>query len=75
MTKLFHKAIPRLATLPSGRQDRAAKMALECASEDEAVILLTPEQIEGVRHALEQAERGEFADDARVTALLNEPWA
>ena len=50
-------------------------MLLEFAEGDDAAPALTPEQIEGVKRALEQARRGEFASDESVKDLLGRPWA
>ncbi len=75
MTKRFEQAVAEIRKLPPERQDQVAELLIELASEGERPSSLTPEQIEGVRLALRQAELGQFASDESVERLLYRPWA
>ena len=66
MTKLLEKGIEAARALPPDRQDMAGELLLRLA-EIEPEYQLTPEQIEDVRLALAEADRGEFATDIRET--------
>jgi hypothetical protein len=67
MTKLLEQGIAAVRNLPPDRQDMAGELLLGIAgAKDE--YRLTPEQIEDVKIAIAQADRGEFATDAEMTA-------
>ena len=68
----MNKLLPR--SLPDERQDQVAELLIELASEDGNSLSLTPEQIEGVRLALRQAELRQFASDESLKSLLSLPW-
>jgi hypothetical protein len=74
MTKRFEQAVAEIRKLPDERQDQVAELLIELASEDGNPQCLTPEQIEGVRLALRQAELRRFASDESVERLLSRPW-
>ncbi len=60
--------------MPEDRQDQVAELLIELASEDDSSPSLTPEQVEGVRVALRQAELRQFASDESAVRLLYRPW-
>jgi hypothetical protein len=72
MTKLLEQAVAELRELPEETQDLAAQamfMVIEHSNEDTR-HQMTAEQIEGVRHAMAQADRGEFASEKDVRELF-----
>jgi hypothetical protein len=69
MTKLLEEAVAELRTLPDDEQDRAAA-ALLAFTRDREEYTLSVEQIEGIRHAMGQADRGEFANDKRLRKIF-----
>ena len=69
MTKLLEEAVAELRTLPEDEQDRAAA-ALLAFTRDRQNYTLSMEQIEGIRHAVGQADRGEFASEKRVREIF-----
>ena len=66
MTKLFEQGIKAVRALPRERQDMAGELLLGLAKIAQPDHQLTPEQIEDVRLAIAQADRGEFATDDQV---------
>jgi hypothetical protein len=74
MTKRFEQAIAEIRKLPDERQDQVAELLIELASEDDSPPSLTPEQVEGARLALRQAELHQFASDESVERLLYRSW-
>jgi hypothetical protein len=71
MTKLFEQAVETVRALPPEMQDDLARMLLQLAGEDQAVVQLTPEEEASFDESLAQADRGEFATDEQVRAI----WA
>jgi hypothetical protein len=69
MTKLLEEAVVELRTLREDEQDRAAA-ALLAFTRDRQDYTLTGEQIEGIPHAMGQAEQGEFAGEKRLRRIL-----
>jgi len=69
MTKLLDRGIEAVSKLPPDQQDVAGELLLELARSRPAEYGLTPEQVEEVRQALEEADRGEFATDEEVEAV------
>jgi len=69
MTKLLEEAVAELRTLPEDEQDRAAA-ALLSFTRDRQDYTLTVEHIEGIQHAMGQADRGEFASDKRLRKIF-----
>jgi hypothetical protein len=65
MTKLLEKGIEAIRNLPADRQDMAGELLLSLAK-TEPDYRLTAEQIEDVKLALAEAERGEFATDREM---------
>lgn len=69
MTKLLEEAVAQVRTLPEEEQDRAAEILFALAHE-RPDYTLDAEQIEGIRHAVQQAGRGQFADDKRLRTIF-----
>ena len=69
MTKLLEEALARLRVLPDDEQNRAAEVLLAFAR-DQRTYTFTAEQIAGVKHAMAQADRGEFAGDKRLRKIF-----
>ena len=70
MTKLLEEAMAELRTLPEDEQDRAAEVLLAFAH-DRRDYTLDAEQIEGIRHAMTQADNGQFASDKRLRKIFD----
>lgn len=66
MTKLLEKGIEAVRSLPADRQDMAGELLLGLATNHQQYGL-TPEQIEDVKLAMAEADRGEFASDEDMT--------
>jgi hypothetical protein len=62
MTKLLEQGIKAIQELPAARQDMAGELLLTLAA-SEPQYGLTREQIEDLKLAIEEADRGEFATD------------
>jgi hypothetical protein len=62
MTKLLEKGIAAVRRLPEERQDLAGELLLTLADQ-ESQHDLTSQQIEDVKLAIAEAERGEFATE------------
>ena len=60
MTKLLQKGIDAVRSLPADRQDMAGELLLSLA-QTEPQYQLTAAQLEDVRLAIAEANRGEFA--------------
>jgi cation transport regulator ChaB len=72
MTKLLDLAITRVRDLPEETQDLAADalfMVIEHVN-DHDHYRVSDEQIEGVRHAMAQADRWEFATDRDLKEIF-----
>ncbi|OGG79589.1 hypothetical protein A3A39_02050 [Candidatus Kaiserbacteria bacterium RIFCSPLOWO2_01_FULL_54_13] len=68
MTKLLQKGINAVRELPADRQNLAGEVLLGLAGEDKKRYRLTPEQIEDVKGAVAEADRGEFAREEEMAA-------
>ena len=69
MTDLLHEALDALHRLPPERQEYIARAILALADDGEPEET-DREDLPAVLEGLAQAERGEFASDATVGALL-----
>jgi len=69
MTKLLDQGIEAVRSLPAERQDVAGEVLLAIAGQQRASYSLSAEQIEDIKLALAEADRGEFATDAEMSAL------
>jgi len=65
MTKLLEKGIEAVRELPGERQDMAGELLLSIAA-SKPQYGLSPEQIEDLRLALQEANRGSFATEAEI---------
>ena len=65
MTKLLEQGIRTVRELPAERQDMAGELLLSLANSD-SQYGLTPEQIEDLKLAVQEADRGEFAGAGQV---------
>ncbi len=70
MTKLLEKALEAVRQLPPESQDHIARLLLQFADGEGEPEAIEPEHLAAVAEGLAQAERGEFADDEQVAALL-----
>ena len=75
MIKVLEDALGKVLRLPEAKQEIAAELLEQLAADDGAPYLLSAEERQIVREALARAERGEFASDADVEAVLRRPWA
>lgn len=67
MTKLFELGVEAIEALPPDRQDFAGTVLLKIADASRPpAYTLTPEQIEDVKLAIAEADRGEFATDEEM---------
>jgi hypothetical protein len=66
MTKLLEQGIEAVRRLPEERQDMAGELLLAIAGEEGVRYRLTPEQIEEVKLAIAEADRGEFVSDEEM---------
>jgi hypothetical protein len=72
MTKLLEEAVAQVRDLPAATQDLAAEalfMVIHHVNDSDH-YRLTEEQIEGVQHAIGQADRGEFASATDVREIF-----
>lgn len=69
MTKLLKEAVEKLSQLPEGRQNELARMLIDVAASDLHPYTFTDEERAGIKEAIAEADRGEFASDAGVAAL------
>jgi hypothetical protein len=65
MTSLLEKGIEAVRALPADRQDMAGELLLSLAT-SRPQFRLTAEQLEDVKLAMAEADRGEFATDAEM---------
>ena len=71
MTALLDRAVASVRLLAPERQDDLARLLLQLAGDEQPVLALPREDEESFRVSLDQELRGEFASDARITAI----WA
>jgi predicted transcriptional regulator len=69
MTDLLHDAVEALQRLPPERQDYITRVILALADDGEPEEI-DPRDLSAVSDGLAQIERGEFASDEEVQALL-----
>jgi hypothetical protein len=69
MTKLLEKGIDAVRSLPPERQDVAGELLLALAHQHSDAYSFSPEQIEDIKLAVAEADRGEFASDSEMAAL------
>jgi predicted transcriptional regulator len=66
MTRLFRLGVEAIEALPPDRQDLAGALLLKIAEATTPEYHLTAEQIEDVKLAIAEADRGEFATDEEM---------
>jgi hypothetical protein len=74
MIKVLKEAIEKVKRLPEDRQAYAAEVLEQIAAQEGGVFEIPDEHIAAVMEGLGQAERGEFASDEEIEALLRKPW-
>jgi hypothetical protein len=65
MTKLLEQGIQAVRELSADRQDMAGELLLALANGDHQ-YRLTPEQVEDLKLAVHEADRGEFASADQI---------
>lgn len=71
MKTLLDQAVALLKTLPEDEQQRAANVLMALA-EERSLYTLDDDQLEGIDHAMAQADRGAFASDADIVDLFDQ---
>ncbi len=61
----------KVRSLPAEQQEAAAEALTEIASESYPVF---EDELRVLRSAMERARRGEFAEEAVISGLLDKPW-
>ncbi len=69
MTRLLEKGIEAVRDLPDEAQNRVGEMLLTVAEQSRRSVTLTPAQIEDVKLAVAEADRGDFASDEEMAAF------
>jgi hypothetical protein len=69
MNANLKKLLPTIETWPDEDQEALVEAAREIAALRSGVYQLSPAEDAAVVEGLEQADRGGFADDARIQAL------
>jgi len=73
MIKVLEDALGKVLRLPEDKQEVAAELLEQLAQSGDEPY--SSEERSIVQEALARAERGEFADEADVDAVLRKPWA
>jgi hypothetical protein len=72
MTKeQIETVLERVRTWPSSRQEDAVRILLAMEEQETEVYRLSDEERAGIRAALEEVARGEFASDEEVAAVFH----
>ena len=71
MIKLLEQAVEEVQALPPDMQDEAARMLLAYADDGETILTLRLEEEADLMEAQAEMQRGEFATDAEVEAVLS----
>jgi hypothetical protein len=66
MTELFRLGVEAIEALPPDRQDLAGAVLLKIAEASGPRYQLTPEQVDDLKLAIAEADRGEFATDEKM---------
>jgi hypothetical protein len=74
MIKVLEQAIEKVKALPKERQEYVAEVLEEIAAEGDVYHLSDSERLL-VREAIAELDRGEYASDAAIDAVLRRPWA
>jgi hypothetical protein len=70
MTSLLEQAVEKVQALPIEMQDEAARLLLAYAGDEEPTLALTPEEEADLIEAQAEMQRGEFANEEEVEAVL-----
>jgi len=71
MTTLLDQAFNVVRQLPAEEQEELARVLLQLAGHEQPPVTLTPTEAASFDESLHQADRGEFATDAEISAI----WA
>jgi predicted transcriptional regulator len=71
MNALLKQAVDKVQSLPDAMQDEAARLLLAYAGEEAPSLALSPEEEADLREAFAEMQRGEFATDDEVEAVLS----
>ena len=74
MIKVLEQAIEKVKALSAERQEYVAEVLEEIAAEGD-VYHLTDSERRLVREGTAELDRGEYANDTAVDAVLRRPWA
>ena len=74
MIAVLEEAIEKVKALSTERQEYVAQVLEEIAAEGD-VYRLTESERQLVREGTAELDRGEYASDAAVAAVLRRPWA
>lgn len=75
MIKVLEQAIEKIRKLPDDQQAYAAELLEQVAADAERGVFEIPDDhMPAILEGLAQAERGEFATDEEVNAVLRKPW-
>jgi hypothetical protein len=69
MTKLLENGINAVRDLPADQQNLAGELLLSLAEQSKRRPRLTAEQIDDVRLAVAEADRGDFATEEEMAAF------
>jgi hypothetical protein len=69
MNTTLQKLLPKIGTWPDEDQEALAEAAREIEAMRTGVYALSPAEDAAAVEGLQQADRGQFADDARIRAL------
>jgi hypothetical protein len=75
MIKVLEDALGKVLRLPKAQQQIAAELLEQLTADNGQPYQLSVDERRVVTEALARAERGEFAADADVDAVLRRPWA
>ena len=74
MITILENAIEKVKVLSTERQEYIAELLEEIVAEGD-VYRLTDDERQLVREGTAELDRGEYASDAAVAAVLRRPWA
>jgi hypothetical protein len=75
MIQPLEDALGKVLRLSKEKQEIAAELLEQLAQAEGEAYILSPDERTAVSEALARSQRGEFAEDADVDALLRKPWA
>lgn len=74
MIKILEQAIEKVKSLPRERQEYVAEVLEEIVAEED-IYHLTDSERRLVQEGTAELDRGEYASDSAVDAVLRRPWA